>query len=134
MRITICGSMDFSKEMLDLEARITKLGHEVVVPKGAEMHASGKISREDKWTKIEFDVFKAYFNEIKNSDAILVLNYSKKGIENYIGANSLIEMAFAHVLGKKIYLINPVPEMDYADEIVALKPIVIYGDISKIFK
>ena len=41
-------------------------------------------------------------------------------------------MAFAHVLGKKIYLCNPIPEMSYTDEIVALQPVIIDGDTDKL--
>lgn len=37
---------------------------------------------------------------ICGSDAILVLNYDKKGIKNYIGGNTLMEMGFAHVHDK----------------------------------
>jgi predicted RNA-binding protein with PUA domain len=44
----------------------------------------------------------------------------------------LIEMAFACALDKKIYLLNPIPEMNYSDEIFAMKPIVLSGDLSKI--
>jgi hypothetical protein len=33
---------------------------------------------------------------------------------------------------KKIFLLNPSPQMAYSDEIVAMKPIVINGDLSKI--
>ena len=73
-----------------------------------------------------------HFKEIKKSDAILVLNYDKKGIKNYVGGNVLIEMAFAYILDKKIFMLNPVPEMSYADEIFAMKPVVLNGNLKKI--
>jgi uncharacterized membrane protein (UPF0127 family) len=47
------------------------------------------------------------------SDAVLVLNYDRKGIKNYIGGNTLMEIGFAHVLNKKIYLMNPIPEIEF---------------------
>ena len=34
-------------------------------------------------------------------------------------------MGFAHVLNKKIYLLNNIPEMSYSDEIRAMQPIVL---------
>ena len=65
-------------------------------------------------------------------NAVLVLNPDKKGIKNYIGGNTLIEMGFAYVLDKKIFLYNPIPEMSYTDEIKAMKPIILNKDLSKI--
>ena len=72
MKIAICGSMSFAKEMLEAKRKLKLLGHKIIVPKEAEKHINGKITDQDKWEKLEFDVFKSYFNEIKNNDAILV--------------------------------------------------------------
>ncbi len=38
-------------------------------------------------------------------------------------------MAFAHVLGKKIFLLNSIPKMSYSDEIEAMKPIIINNNL-----
>ena len=82
------------------------------------------------------DMIKRYWNFIKDSDAILVLNLEKKGIKSYIGGNTLIEMGFAYCHNKKIYLFNSIPErsekMYYVDEIIDMKPIVINSDLTKI--
>ena len=67
------------------------------------------------------------------SDAILVLNYDKKGIKNYIGGNTLMEIGFAHILNKKIFLLNPIPDIDfYKSEIEATKPIILNGNLSNL--
>jgi predicted RNA-binding protein with PUA domain len=65
-------------------------------------------------------------------DAILILNLEKNGIKGYIGGNTFLEMGFAHVLNKKIFLLNPISEMGYEDEIVAMKPVILNGDLDKI--
>ncbi len=132
MKIAICGSMSFAKEMVEVKDRLEKLGKEIVLPKEIEKHIRGEIEEQSKWEKIEFNVFKDYFNEIKNCDAILVINESKNDIPNYIGGNSLIEMAFAHVLDKKIFLLNPIPFLSYTDEIEAMSPIILNGDLNQI--
>jgi predicted RNA-binding protein with PUA domain len=67
-----------------------------------------------------------------SSDAILVLNFDKNGVKNYIGGNTLMEIGFAHVHDKKIFLLNPIPDMPYKDEIEATDPVVLSGDLSKI--
>lgn len=65
-------------------------------------------------------------------NVILVLNLDKKGISNYIGGNTFLEMGFAHVLNKTIYLYNNIPDILYTDEINTMKPIIIGGDLLKI--
>jgi len=69
---------------------------------------------------------------MQNSDAVLVVNFDKKGIKGYVGGNSFLEMGFAHVLNKKIYLLNDIPDMGYKDEIEAMQPIILNGELNKI--
>ena len=132
MKIAICGSMAFSKEMLTVAKQLTDLGHFVNIPIGAEEYANGNILVEDKWKKISENLIRNWFKVIESSDAIVVLNYTKNNIENYVGGNSLIEMAFAHVLYKKIFLLNDIPKINYSDEIESFKPIIIHGNLNKI--
>ncbi len=124
--------MSFAKEMADTKARLEAIGHSVFAPRNLQDFLDGTPSSEKKALKIQHDVIRDYFHEIQGSDAVLVLNYLKRGIEGYVGANALIEMAFAHVLGKKIYLMNSIPVMDYSDEIEVMSPAVLNGDISNL--
>jgi hypothetical protein len=131
MKIVVCGSMVFAQDMCNLKKKLVEEGHEVVVP--SEIHRYlGEDKPDNKLEKIELNVIKNYFEEIKNNDAILVLNKDKNGVRNYTGGNSLIEMAFAYVLGKKIFLFNPIPKMGYSDEIEAMQPIILNGNLNKI--
>jgi len=91
-----------------------------------------KIEENHAQVKKDGGFIKWYYNSIVNSDAILVLNYDKDDIKNYIGGNTLMEMGFAHVHNKKIFLLNPVPEISYKDEILAMEPVILNGDLSKI--
>lgn len=132
MKIAIAGSMSVAKDMLKIKEELEKFRHIIVIPTNTEKYAEGKIDIENKWEKIELDVLKGYFTEIKNCDALLVINQLKNNISNYIGGNSLIEMAFAYVLDKKIFLLNSIPDLNYRDEIEAMKPIILNGDLSLI--
>lgn len=138
MRITICGSLDFTTEMKKIADALDAKGHETVIPHGCRLILSGQkkleeIRREGSRQKAEAGVIQYYYDEIGKSDAILVANYDKKGIKNYIGGNSFLEIGFAYVLGKKIFLMNPIPEIEYyKTEIEAMKPTVINGDLSRI--
>ena len=142
MKIAICASLDFSHEMKGFVDRLEKLGHSVVLPKTSEMVIKGEISLE-RIKKMkekgeihkrmqEYDVLRYYFGKIRESDAILVLNLDKKGVKGYVGGNTFLEMGFAHVLGKKIFLLNQIPDMPYLDEMRAMQPIVLNGRLEGI--
>lgn len=129
MKITICGSSAFRKEMVQIKNKLLSLGHEPIIHKDYE----GMEIKEGAEAKVKYGYIKWYHNAIENSDAILVLNYDKKGIKNYIGGNTLMEMGFAHVNDKKVFLMNPIPEdVSYVDEIKAMTDIVVNGDLNKI--
>lgn len=83
--------------------------------------------------KQERNYFKVHYKHILESDAILVINNAKKGIDNYIGGNALIEMGQAYVHDKKIFLLNDIPtDLTYADEIEAMEPICLKGNLENI--
>jgi predicted RNA-binding protein with PUA domain len=136
MKIAICGSMQFTEKMFEMKEALEKLGHQAVVSDFGKDYlnkTSKEIEKLKLYHKYEKDAIKEFWEEIKKSDAILVLNYDKKGISNYIGGNTLMEIGFAHVLNKKIFLLNPVPEIEYyKTEIEATKPIILAGDLTKI--
>ncbi len=143
MKITICGSVAFAEDIIEAKRELEARGIEVTSPTGLEDYlgdtalkrrALGWGTVEGAERKIEMNLIKSYYNEIASSDAILVINKDKVGIKNYIGGNSFLEIGFAHVLGKEIYVLNPLPgEMKvFYQELVAMQPIVINGDLSKI--
>ena len=137
MKIAVCGSMVFSPEMVEVGKRLEKLGHKVTLPEFTEHYATldsrDSIHTESAHNKIEHDLIRGYFEVIKKHDAVLIYNPSKNKIENYVGGNTLIEMAFAHVLNKRIFMYNPIPDMHYIkDEIQAMRPEVLEGDLTKI--
>lgn len=143
MKIVICGSIYFTPKIKEVADELEKMGHEVDIPLTSQKIIRGELTLEgfkaekekngDGFVrKVKDDIIKRYFKIIGESDAVLVLNLEKKGVKNYIGGNTLIEMGFAHVLDKKTYLYNLIPEMSYTDEIRAMQPVVIDGDLSKI--
>lgn len=136
MTITICGSMQFHKEMEVMRTKLQARGFTVLVPADLdhiENNESYMTNDEDKIsTKIEFDFIREHFKKIEQADAILILNYEKKGIAGYIGGNTFLEMGYAFGLDKKVYLLNSIPEMDYKTEMYAIQPIILDGDTDKI--
>jgi len=143
MRIIICASLDFADEIKAAYDALQSMGHEVTIPRTAGMIMRGEITladiKKEKETgviverTIRQDSIRSYYEKIKTADAILVLNYDKKGIVNYIGGNTLMEIGFAHVLHKKIFLMNPIPKIEYyQSEIEATRPMILDGDLNRI--
>ena len=125
--------------MVDYKNKLKKLGHEAIVHphyeafvRGEEQDLWNRIETEHSTLKKEQNYIKWYYDAIVGSDAILVLNFDKKGAANYIGGNTLMEIAFAHVNDKKIFLLNAVPDISYRDEILAMYDEILDGDINKI--
>jgi hypothetical protein len=142
MKIAICGSLNFTYEIEKLAKDLRKLGHEVEIPISSQKIINGEFTLETIIKEkengslfkkaIKFNVIREYFNIIKKSNAILVANYDKNNIKNYIGGNTFLEMGFAHVLNKKIYLLHNIPNLSYTDEIKTMQPIVIQENLFKI--
>ncbi|HLC57209.1 MAG TPA: hypothetical protein VJH95_01415 [Candidatus Nanoarchaeia archaeon] len=140
MRITICGSVKFAGKLVEVYHKVKRLGHEPMMHKDMFGIADGTakeliegISLNHAETKRKHNFIKWWHNCIKSGDAILVCNFDKNGIQNYIGGNTLMEIGFAHVNNKKVFLLNPIPkEVSYSDEIEAMTDIVLNGDLSRI--
>lgn len=139
MKITICGSTKFIKKMRECKEKLESLGHEVIVPLSAELNQDKeywnnfKKRDSEKFLNVKRERMIGHFNEVKSSEAILVLNYDKEGKKNYIGGNTFLEMAIALEHGKKIFLLNqPSKDSPYIEEIESMHPIVLNGDLNKI--
>jgi hypothetical protein len=146
MKITICGSIAFYDQMLEVKRRLENSENEVKLPPNEVMDETGKMipiaefynirkekTSDESWVwQRKREAINMHFEKITWCDAILVLNYDKNEVANYIGGNTLMEMAVAMYLNKPIYLWQPVPEMSYREEILGMFPKVIDGDIRKI--
>ncbi len=133
MRVTICGSIDFIPRMRGLKKELIKLGVEsVYLPRGFKKLIRSKTPEESAQRKIKYDLINMHYKKILRSDCILVANYDKEE-PNYIGGNAFLEIGFAFVNKRPIYLLNPVPEAKYKSEILGMKPVVLNGDLVKMF-
>lgn len=136
MKIIICSSISAAEEVLAIKEKLEAAGHVVEIPEGVKneyLRGRTEVSIEEKAEdKIHGDLIRRYFEKMKEYDAVLVVNPEKRGVKGYIGGNTLIEMAFAHVLNKKLYVLHPLPELQYSSEILATQPVVIDGDLTLI--
>jgi len=131
--VLICGSMKFFDEMVEVQRQLKYIGINAIVPED-------EISLPEDITSEEFNDFKRkvsrnYLDKIRRggTQAILVLNETKNGIENYVGANTLVEIGMAFAWGRKIFIYNDFyPPL--IDELSAWKSIAVKKDLSIIKK
>lgn len=128
--------MSASNEMLNIKKELLKKWYEVILPRNTKEYANklltGETAHESTQNKINHDLLRANFETAKWADIMLIVNIKKNNIQNYIWGNSFLEMGFAHILHKPIFLLNEIPEISYKDEILAMQPKIIYGDLNKI--
>ena len=152
MKITICGSIAFYKEMEEVKEALEQKGHEVLIPllsaETAEFGGDKKIhfgkyiednggidafAPNDKIWGMKEGAIWDHFKKIDWCDAVLITNYEKRGVEGYIGGNTLIEIGIAFYTHKPIYILNPVSsELSYKVEILGMKPIMLDGNLDAI--
>lgn len=131
MKICICCSLSFTDEVLALAEKLKSLGHEPLLPNGMINRVMEREDFDPVKTKAATDAVRKHIDKIRESDAVLVCNYDKKGVANYIGANTFIEIAAAHYMRKPIYALNPLPEQSYIkDEIESFDIAVLNGDLA----
>ena len=133
MIITICSSMTLADRIREVQAELDRLGHTVYIPVENDLFDYLEASDQERAAlKREHDLIREHWRKIQRSDAILVLNEDVKGIHNYVGGNSFLEMGFAHILDIPIYMMRPVPEMAYQSEMAAMDPVIIDGELARI--
>jgi len=121
--------MAFIDKMREYSMMLSKSGFVAIIPE------------EDDWSNIteheinnyKRKVSKRHFDKITDSDthAILVLNETKNGVSNYIGANTFAEIAIAFYFGKKIYVLHDIFS-PYKDELLAWGAVALNGNLCSI--
>lgn len=129
-KILIHASLDYKQAMLEAKYYIENNScYCVILPELTRYQHIRDVQGDDQtFTKIKNRLTKENFQNVEDCDALLILNYSHRGIENYIGGNSFMEMVVAFFLNKPIYLLNDIPEgMTFTEEIKSLFPIVVHS-------
>ncbi len=133
MKICICCSLKFGNEVREIEQQLQRLGHEVLLPNGIINHLPEQPDYDPVQAKIDTDSNHQHVDKIRVSDAILVCNYDKNGIRNYIGANTFAEMFIAYYFNKPIFCLHDLPNQSYInDELQSFRPIILHNDLTKL--
>jgi hypothetical protein len=129
MKIAISGNVYMLPDIIEVQEELESKKHKVI----PIFEYLGQLEERNEKKKEKNRL--SFFEKLRKSDALLIVNNAQKnGQRNYISGSSFLEMGFAHALGKKIFLLQGVPEVSYRDEILAMNPIVLKGNLSKIEK
>ena len=135
MKIYICASKHNYSRVAEVKEALEAKGHEITLPNfyNAPMTEEAiKLKGSAVHKEWKAECLRAQEQKVINNDVMLVLNYEKQGQLNYIGGATFLEVYEAWKLGKKIFFMNPIPEGMLADELNALNPTVLNGDLSKL--
>ncbi len=130
-RIVICGRMQFYNEMQECQDYLLEQGIDAIIPK--DEGTLPKNITEDEFRLFKRKVSSSYLKKIreKETGAVLVYNVEKNGKENYIGANTFVELAMAFSWNRRIFLLNDI-YAPYADELDAWGVICLHGRLEKL--
>ncbi len=119
--IVLCGSMKVKDKILEVSDKLNEMGFNVLLPKEC-MEGLPKVIAS-----------RAHFDRIvdKKNKYILIVNAPKKGIDNYIGPNSLCEISFGFYFKKKVFLLDDIYE-PFKDELEGWGVTPLHGDLTKI--
>ncbi len=135
MKIFICSSKAFYKDIPEIKSGLETMGHTVILPNSfndPEAESRFKLEGKESHAKWKGDKFRLSMSKIQTADAMLVLNFTKNDIDNYIGGATFLEMYEMWKAGKGLFLYNPIPEGMLYDEICAFSPVILEGDIQKV--
>ncbi|MDF2865425.1 MAG: hypothetical protein K0R72_234 [Clostridia bacterium] len=130
MKIFVICSKVFYDKIPTLKEKLENKGHEITLPNCYDCPETENSYRgTDKHAQWKSEMIKHSEEVIFSVDGVLVLNYDKNGFENYVGGATFLEMYDAFRLGKKIYMINDIPEGILKDEIIGFNPIILNGNL-----
>lgn len=131
MKILVICSKVFYEKIEEIKNELEHMGHEVFLPNCYDnVNAEKEAWENGTHAKFKADMFKLSNKTINKMDAVLTLNFDKKGIKNYIGGATFLELYEAFIANKKIFLYNDIPEGILYDEIEGFSPIIINGDLN----
>ena len=135
MKIFICCSKHFYRKIEEIKKELESNGHKISLPNSYdEPMIEEKLKEISKEGHIKWKtrMMKKDKTNIKPNDAILVLNFKRKGHDNYIGGATFLEIYTAWDLKKKIFILNDLPNCSFTDEPIGINPALLKGDLSKI--
>jgi len=135
MKIFIICSKNFYPYVAEIKKALEDAGHIITLPNSYDDPDAEERYRNlgrEEHAKWKASMLRHSSSVIVKNDAVLVLNFGKHGIKNYIGGATFLEMYDAFRFSKKIFMYNDIPEGILKDEIISFSPSIIKSNLKKI--
>lgn len=132
-KIMIACSTSFYSKIESVKDKL--INYEIIYPNHyGENEDNYDSMNEEDYNNFFKECFISSKEKVNSCDILFVLNYEKKGIPNYIGASTFLEMYLAFMQNKNIYLLNELPNSNFMlyDEIKSFKPLMLHGNVDNI--
>ncbi len=132
MKIFLICSKQFYPRVPEIQEELESAGHVITLPNSYDEPFSEDRYKElgaNEHAKWKAEMLRHSTDVIEENDAVLVLNFEKNSIPNYIGGATFLEMYDAFRLDKKIFLYNDIPDGILRDEIIGFSPRIINGNL-----
>ena len=129
--------MAFIDGMEAFASALRNAGYEVDTPVREEETIDWNSLSDDESCELKRNYIDGHLATIRLSDLVIIANYSKNGVEGYIGANSLMEAASAYALGVPVAYLDPVGEQPCRLEAFSISGTIIgddAGSVAAIFR
>jgi len=117
----------------ELRRRREDLGHSVTLRSNFDdpgREGTVEASGAEAYARWKAEMLSLQARKVAANDAVVVLNFDKAEQQNYLGGATFLEVFKAWELGKKIFFVNPLPDNAVTDELAAMNPVVLHGDLS----
>lgn len=131
-QIAVCGSMSFMSEMEKLADGLQAVGHFCFLPIREEEALDWNSLSQDDRLALKRHFIKSHLHKIQKADGVLLANFTKHGIDGYIGANTLMEAAFSYAFGKPVFALFEIGPQSCQIEIQSIVTAVLKGDLRQL--
>ncbi|MDP2629614.1 MAG: hypothetical protein Q8P45_02850 [Candidatus Harrisonbacteria bacterium] len=135
MKIFLICSKSFYTRIPDIVVELKKAGHQLTMPNcydAPHTEDSYREKSQKEHAAWKSEMIRKSEKTIAEHDAVLVLNFEKNGIANYIGGATFLEMYDAFRLGKKIFVYNDLPQGSLKDELMGFQPVILHCQLENI--
>lgn len=135
MKIFICASKHNYSFIPEIKAKLEEKWYIITLPNSYDnpyLEFEIKDKSPEEHIKWKWEMLRLQKKKVWDNDAILVLNFDKNWMKNYIWWATFLEVYEAFIQWKKIFFYNSLPEWIFYDEIVWINPLVINWNLDMI--